>query len=498
LSLGRIARGALWLSIGVVISNFFGFIYWILISKIVSIEAIGKAATIIGLETLIVGLLNLGIPTGAQRFMGFSYGRNDHAKLSEYFYTDVLFMFATSLLTGLFFILLGLASISILSLDSLSLIFLGILIIFGMGGGWSTVGQSFCNTVVKTEYVALSQLTSSLLRLMISLALVFAGCEFVGVMVGYVVASLVFSILQLLLPVRMLRSLGSRFSTSLSSLINCVKAGVASWLPNILSLFGQWLGVLGVYAFVGLAETGLFFIALTVTSIVVSFSQSILTLSFPMISGMVDGRKRMMSRVVRFSASVMMPITFFLIAYPHAIPMLLGGQYIASSELIRILSIGYILSPIILGYIYYVYAVDRYRDVLTVGLAGTIPRLILYPLMINWYGELGAAIAFSTASPIQLLAVLVNASKINYKLHLRDHLKIIALPCVVSTLMVLLNVSWPIGFVTILLTSYILYARLNMITKDDLREVGEAVLSRKVLEKIYPHIRELLSLIYGT
>jgi len=269
-------------------------------------------------------------------------------------------------------------------------------------------------------------------------------------MIGYVVASLASSILLLLLPVRMLRSLGSRFSTSLRSLINCVKAGVVSWLPNILSLFGQWLGVLGVYAFVGLAETGLFFIALTVTSIIVSFSQSILTLSFPMVSGMVDGRKRIMSRVVRFSASAMMPITFFLIAYPHVIPMLLGRQYIASSELIRILSIGYIPSPIILGYVYYAYAVDRYRDVLAVGLAGTIPRLILYPLMIDWYGEVGAAIAFSTASPIQLLAVLVNASKINYKLHLRDHLKIITLPYVVSTLMVLLNISWPIGFVTIL------------------------------------------------
>jgi hypothetical protein len=37
-----------------------------------------------------------------------------------------------------------------------------------------------------------------------------------------------------------------------------------------------------------------------------------------------------------------------------------------------------------------------------------------------------------------------------------------------------------------------------MITKDDLREVGEALFSRKMLEKIYPHIRQLLSIMYGT
>jgi len=405
-------------------------------------------------------------------------------------------MFIASFLIGLFFILSSSASINLFSLDPLSLILLGVLIIVGMNG-WSTIGHSFCNSVLATEYIALTQLISSLLRLAISLVLIFAGYSFLGIMVGYIVAALTSSALMLIFPIRMLTRFNTNLSFSLSSIKDSVKAGIASWIPNILSLSSQWVGVLGVYAFIGLPKTGLYFIALTITSIVVSFSQSILTLSFPMISGMIDGRKRMMSRVVRFSASLMMPIIFFLITYPHVIPTFLGEQYMSSSELVRILSIGYILSPIILGYIYYAYAIDRYQDVLIVGLAGAIPRLILYPFMINWYGEVGAAITFSIASPIQLLLVAKNALKANYRLYSKDYLKIVIIPCIISITLALLNVGWLISFLILLPASYIIYARINIITKDDLREIGEALFSRKVLEKIYPYIRQLLSIIYG-
>jgi O-antigen/teichoic acid export membrane protein len=497
LSLGSVARGALWLSLGVILSSFFGFIYWVIVSKLVDVDIVGRAATIIGMEALIVGFLNLGIPVGVQRFMGASYGLKDYRKLSEYFYSNTLFMLTVSFSIGLLFILLSSISTSLFSPDPLSLIFLGLLIIVGMNS-WPSIGQSFCNSVLATEYIALGQLISSLLRLAISLALIFAGYSFSGIMAGYIVAALTFSTFMLALPVRMLTRFNASFSLSLSSIKDSIKAGIASWIPNALSLSSQWVGVLGVYAFVGLPETGLYFIALTITSIIISFSQSILTLSFPVVSGMIDGRKRMMSRVVRFSASLMMPVIFFLATYPYSIPTLLGEKYIASSELIRILSIGYILSPIILGYVYYAYAIDRYRDVLIVGLAGAVPRLILYPFMIDWYGEVGAAVAFSTASPIQLLVVMRNALRTNYKLYLKDYLKIVIIPGIISITLALINLSWLISLLILLSTSYVIYARINMITKDDLREVGEALFSRKTLEKIYPHIRQLLSIIYGT
>jgi len=74
LSLGRVTRGALWLTLGIILSSFFGFIYWIIVSRLVDADIIGRAATIIGIEALITGFINLGIPLGVQKFLGASYG----------------------------------------------------------------------------------------------------------------------------------------------------------------------------------------------------------------------------------------------------------------------------------------------------------------------------------------------------------------------------------------------------------------------------------------
>jgi len=153
LSLGRVTRGALWLSIGIILSSFFGFIYWVIVSKFINVEVIGLAAAVIGLEALIVSSLNLGIPIGVQRFMGSSYGKRDYSKLSEYFYSNMIFMFTTSLVAGLVFIFASIIQVNLFSLDASSLTFLEILIIAGMNG-WSSIGESLCNVVVSTEYVA--------------------------------------------------------------------------------------------------------------------------------------------------------------------------------------------------------------------------------------------------------------------------------------------------------------------------------------------------------
>lgn len=168
-------------------------------------------------------------------------------------------------------------------------------------------------------------------------------------------------------------------------------------------------------------ETGLYFIAFTITSVVMSLPQSILTLSFPSISGMLDGRKKAMSRAVKISTSLTAPITFFFILYPSVLPEFLGEAYTGASELIRILAVGYLVSPINTGYIYYAYAIGDYRDVLSAGLAGTIPRLLLYPSMIGLYRDVGAAIAFSAGNITTLLMVLTCAWRAKYSLQFSLH-----------------------------------------------------------------------------
>jgi len=70
LALSGVLRGSVWLSLSSILTNFFGFIYWLLISPLVSPATVGKAVTILAIESLILSTLSLGIPTGIMRFLG--------------------------------------------------------------------------------------------------------------------------------------------------------------------------------------------------------------------------------------------------------------------------------------------------------------------------------------------------------------------------------------------------------------------------------------------
>jgi O-antigen/teichoic acid export membrane protein len=86
LGLGRVLRGSIWLSLGSILANFFGFIYWLLISPVVSPIIVGKAATVLAIESLLLSTLSLGIPTGVMRFLGRESGRRDPIMLGRYLY----------------------------------------------------------------------------------------------------------------------------------------------------------------------------------------------------------------------------------------------------------------------------------------------------------------------------------------------------------------------------------------------------------------------------
>ena len=496
MSIGKVVRGGFWLSLGLILSSFFGFIYWLVVSRLVGPEVVGKAAAVLGVESLTLALLGFGVPIGVQRFVGRSYGRRDFESLGEYFYSSLFLLLLLSILGGASFLLMAVVGVRFLFLDRMSLIFVGILMMLGMNG-WPAVSYALFRSLLKTEYVAATQVISGIIRLSIGILLVYLGLSFTGIMLGYVTAAATTSILMLLLPLRILKAMSCKFLISLRSVGEVLKAGVVSWIPNIMVFAGQWIGVLGLHAWIGGFETGTYFIAFAITSALMSLSQMILNLMFPVLSGMYDGRKRTMYRAVIFSASIMSPLAFTLIAYPSLIPSLLSPSYAAASTPIQILAAGYLLTPAYLGYTYYAYALGKYREVMAIGLAENIPRLVLYAILTGVMGERGVAVGYSTGMIFALITAIFLAKKARFKLGGPKLLKIAIIPLIISLLIIAFGISWMIGIPSLLIVSYILYTRLGMITKQDLKEIAEAFLSKRTLEKVYPHVRSVLWILYG-
>ena len=494
MSLGKVLRGSIWLSLGSIVASFFGFIYWLLVSPLVSPAAVGKAATILAIETLILSTLSLGVPTGIMRLLGRESNRQDAIMLGRYLYSSLLFMILLNLTSGALFLGLGLARIIPLNIEFTLLI--SILMFVGMNG-WPLILVAFFNSVLKTEDVAITQFITSLSRILIGVPLVYLGLDFLGIMLGYIIAAAESSSILLLLARREIRKLGAKFSLSGHVIKESIEAGLATWIPSIFTLAGQWLGILGLSGFIGSHETGVYFIGYSITAGLLAFPMNILDLMFPVLSGMENGRKRAMGGAVRISSAIMYPLASMLIAYSALIPSFLGESYLSASTPIMILATGFLLVPLVNGYTYYAYALGRYREVILIGLAGNIPRIILYILLIGKLAETGAAISFSLGFLSSLLAVIPLSKKTGYNLNIKETAKLLSIPLTPCIPILALKLHPLLGIILILTTSYIAYIRLKIISKKDLTDIATALLSRKTLTNLSSYLRPILKILYG-
>ena len=142
----------------------FGFIYWPLITPMVSPEIVGRAAFILAVVGLLLPTSSLGIPTGVMRFLGREYSRRDPLKLGEYYYSSLIFILGLNMIAGLLLLGLGLTG-NMVPLDLESTFFVLALVLLGMGG-WSSIPASPFNSVLATEYVTVASFVASLSRVL--------------------------------------------------------------------------------------------------------------------------------------------------------------------------------------------------------------------------------------------------------------------------------------------------------------------------------------------
>ena len=292
-----------------------------------------------------------------------------------------------------------------------------------------------------------------------------------------------------------LRVIGFRLGLSMNALIDVLVAGIASWLPSIVVLAGQWLGVLFVFGSSGAVETGYYYVAYTISGVVLGVSTSILGLLLPVLSGMSDGRKRAASRALRISLLFMTPVAVFVAVYPWLPLSLLGREYVSASNILTILLFSSVPLAVTACINSLVYAYGYYGMVLGIGLSQNLPRIILYLFLVPRYGGLGAAISFTLGTYFGFLYSLLVARRIGFYLDTRSIGKTVAVPVFLGISSYFLGFHWVIGLI-IIASSYILYARLGLLSRRDLRDVLSAFISEKRIDKLYDRLRFLIDMVF--
>ncbi len=484
----RVVRGGFWLYGSSIINGLMGFLYWLVISVIAGSEVLGTTSAVVGFSTLVAGVLSLGVGVGLQRFLGVCLGRGDSSCLREYFWSAALFSVMTYVLAGAALTSAGFLGVGLGNVTPEMLVVAGFITSLGFVATLNALLISY----LRTDLLFMATLAGNFLKLAVGIGLVRLGFGWVGASVGYLCVSLALLAVGLLYARRVV---GLRTTFSAEALVEVIRAGVASWLPSIVVLSGQWLGVLAVYASVSAIETGHYYVAFTISNFVLAIGSSMLNLLLPVLSSMPDGRKRAAGRVLKISLTFMTPVAAFIATYPWLPLSLLGGEYVEASGILTLLLAATVPVAMAACVTSLMYAYGSYGKVLAVGLAQNVPRIILYYLLTPVYGGLGTAVAYVVGAFTGLIHALHVARTTGFDAGLRVASVIVAVPAVFSAVAYFLNLPWFAGLMLVA-TSYIVYARVGILTRSDLREIATALLSERAVSKLYERFRPIIDFLF--
>jgi O-antigen/teichoic acid export membrane protein len=247
-----------------------------------------------------------------------------------------------------------------------------------------------------------------------------------------------------------------------------ITASIPSWIPTLVTSIGSAdLGIIIVFGSKGASQAGSYFLAYAIFSALAAISYSLFTIAFPLLSGMVDGRKRLTWNLIKMSLIISLPISIPIIFYSYNIILLFGPAYADASLALTVLLLSLLPNCIVIGVTTLAYSFGNFRQVLFLGLAAAVPRVILYFFLVSSYGSTGVAISYSIGSVIAFIVSAIIAKKIGLIISWRDVLSVMTIPLGLSLLCSFFSINYITTIITTIGVSYILFIRFNILKRRE-------------------------------
>ena len=116
------------------------------------------------------------------------------------------------------------------------------------------------------------------------------------------------------------------------------------------------------------------------------------------------------------------------------------------------------------------YSYGSYRDVLIIGLATSVPRIILYFIFIPWYSITGAALSFTIGSILGFIVSIIISKKHGKIIFWKELALIFFIPILFGFLLSILNIHFIPSILVSVILSYLLLLKLNILNKNDVTD----------------------------
>jgi O-antigen/teichoic acid export membrane protein len=473
-----VGRGAAYIYIENISSLISGYIFWLVVSKITSPEIIGTSSTVVTYATIVAVIAGMGVPIGMQRFVGKSFSEKNFDDVKRYVITSLLLIFI-----GIFACVAMILSTNYWIQNFFGFDFTLIIIAILLVGSFNTT-MLFRSTVVaslKTESLPPIFIISSVAKLILAIVLIVTGFGSVGLTLGYTFNHILSSVL---LSILLVRTILKPFKTTglLENFIGNSKkillGSTVSWIPLLIITVGSQLGTIVVFGSQGANQAGVYFLGLTIVTGITNIMNSLFAIALPTLSGLTDSRKRIAWQTIRLSTIIILPFSSSLLFYSPEIMGLFGPSYVDSSVLLGILLLSMFPMCIISGINTLVYSYGKYRYVLIIGLALSVPQTVLYLALVPVYAGTGAAVGYTIGSVLGCFASIIVARRIGLMLFWKDLVVIFAVPISLGYTLSSLHLNYILGILVTILLSYILLMKMRIVTGTDIQDFLEILPER--------------------
>jgi O-antigen/teichoic acid export membrane protein len=462
-----IGKGVIYLYVEAITVLFSGYIFWLLLSKIINPASIGLASTIIAFATIIFSVAFMGVSGGAQRYIanGIAENRSEH----------VQGMINSSLLITTLGVLIS-AIIILVFRDSIGTYFdIGLeYTILSIGLFISLVFAELLRAIIipslKVKVITMTSVVSAIIKFAITFALVFLEYDVYGIILGFLVSSIV----SILIYAFAIKNKIYKIIPDLKLFIATKEIWVASitfWIPTIITTIGSQLGTITVYLATGSGDAGVYFISFSIITGIMVMTTVLSSVAYPTISTIKDGKKRATWRLIKISLLMTIPLSDVLLFYPKDILSLFGPGYTTGSSTLQILALASLPTCIFTGIGVLLYSYGHNRGFLFQGLSTSMPRVVLYFLFVPIMGGIGAALSYLIGSIAGAVISLLYAKRIRMKFFYKQILFLFMIPIVIAIPVKLLDIHAAASIIIILVTSYVVFIAMRLIDSQDVEDI---------------------------
>jgi O-antigen/teichoic acid export membrane protein len=466
-----IGKGAAYIYIEQIVSMISGYAFWIIMSKVITPEIIGISSSIVSFSAILTIIAGFGIPRGIQRFLGPSFSEENYSEAKRYVNISIVLV-SIGVLGSTVTIVVAFQGwmYQYLHIDSN---LLAIMIVLSGSNTLFSLLYFVVVSTLKTKVLPIAMTVSSIAKIISAIMLLLAGWGALGLTIGYTIGFIVSSILLgIFLNLKLKSAKKSQVGSFSQTAKNIFASSTANWIPALVTAIGSQLGTVIVFGVQGSQEAGLYFIALTLVIGITALSSALFNISFSVLSSMHDGRKRFAWRAIRLSLVIIVPFSISLIFYSKEVMELLGQNYGGASSPLQILLLSLLPAVVASGISVLVYAYGHYKRVLAIGLATNVPRTILYFVLIQMYGNEGAALSYTIGAITGFAISIVVAKRMNFQIFWKDLGLIMVIPAGIGLAMNYFGLNYIVGIVVTIALSYLLFLKLQILTSLDIADVS--------------------------